>query len=369
MLYKENYFIRAALEAGDSPLVLAGETMWQEGTVRRISAKTPAESVDYPLLRLAGPRWVPASIDAKLRIKPGARTIVEAFRPDVVFFNSPQVPLVSACRTLKRRWPNIRIVVSFTTTYENSARNRISLHVQHRGLYRYWLRRALPFVDAIYCVSGDSQAFVTTNYGVDPSRVEIMSLPGKPISEEERARRRRRFRTLWGIDPHATVFMHSGKMGLEKRTRDVLSAFEHCSDENARLVLAGSVSSQISMEVENFLRADRRALFVGFLSGDDLVDAMCAADMYCQPGSVSHSAQTAMCCGTPAALAPHSIYKELCGDTFPFAASVNDLTALMAMAISDPEWLEGQERAVKGIARERLDYRVLYETWRGGSRE
>lgn len=364
MLYKENYFIRAALESGDPALVLAGPRTWHKGQIVRISPETP-DSVGYSLVRVEGHRAIPDPLNDKVRFFPGVVDRLIEFGPDLIYFNTPQVHLIGQCGLLKKMLPNVRLVASFTSTYDNSGRNAASRWLQHRIMYRRWIQQALPYLDAVYCVSDETRAFVSDMYGLRHDRLEVMSLPGEVVSDEDRRRRASEFRARRDIRPDATIVMHSGKMGPLKRTVDILRAFSELEDPGARLVLAGSVSDEISESVDSAIARDARVIPLGFVSSDELIQAMCAATLYVQPGSVSHSAQAAMCCGTPVALAPHPIYLDLCSSSVPFVETVADIYSVMRMAVSRGDELRRISAAVRMIAEDRLDYRTLYRRLRG----
>lgn len=360
MLYKENYFIRAACEDGHEVLVIASDLEYHDGRVRRVPVPNETTEHGYTLRRLPYRKFLTWKIADKIRYVPGLRREIEEFAPDLLYFNVPQVPSITNVRALKKRSAAMRIVCVFSTTYDNSARAFISRRILHGWLYRRWLRKAAPFLNEIFYVAPESKQFVTEVYDLPPSRLSLLPLPGELVAGEMKRALRAQFRERHGFASDDLVFLHAGKMDSRKKTLPLIRAFRSLGRRQCHLVLAGSFSADIADDVAEILGEDDRIHYVGFLNPHNLVSALCSADLYLQPGSVSHIAQTAMCCGTPVMLADRPIYRDLLRQNGFLVESSNDIVNILNCAASNPAQLELMGANSYAVAQEVLDFRVLF---------
>ena len=96
--------------------------------------------------------------------------------------------------------------------------------------------------------------------------------------------------------------------------------------------------------------SDSRVIYLGWKNSDDLMEYLCAADLYCQPGKVSAIMQNAVCAGCPILLYPHSGYVK------DYEA---EFTAVLQEIASGKVDLPALQRNSQRCARELLDYRAL----------
>ena len=135
MLYKENYFIRGALEAGHEVLVIASNLTYESGRVCRVDPTQTRDDLDFRLVRFPHLKTLGHVIGDKLRIVAGLATTLEEFQPNLVYYNTPQIHGINHARRLRRLDPSIRIVCQFTTTFDNSSRSWPSRRILHGLIY------------------------------------------------------------------------------------------------------------------------------------------------------------------------------------------------------------------------------------------
>lgn len=362
MLYKENLLIEAACQEGHEVLVIASDSEYQDGVVRRIPAPAIATKDGYKLVRLPYRKMISRRLSEKLRYVPAFRQILSEFDPDLVYFNIPQIPAIKISRQLRQRNSQVRIVCHFTTTSANSGRNALSLNLLHRLLYRGWIKVALPFLDEVFYISDDSADFVVRNYAIPVGDISYLPLPGQVINEDARKRKSRDFRRRLNIPDQDIVFLHGGKMDEGKRTIPILRAFAASSDARFHLLIVGAFSREVADEALDLIAQDPRVEYLGFLNAEDLVAALCSSDLYLQPGTESQTAQTAICCGTPVAVAPYRIYTALLGRSAYFIETDAQLTAMFNSISRSTEQLGPMSTAAYAVARSQLDHRAVFRT-------
>ena len=101
-------------------------------------------------------------------------------------------------------------------------------------------------------------------------------------------------------------------------------------------------------------------VYLGWKQAPELLEYLCACDLYCQPGSVSATLQNAVCCGSAILSFPHLIYTEgLDYGNILWAETTKDMEAVFRKIAENKIDLEALREGSRKCARELLDYRVL----------
>lgn len=360
MLYKENYFIREAVNEGHQVLVAASTQKYIDGKCTDIS---PGEKCigGYRLIRMPRKRIINDFITGKIRKTDDLYPAIVAFKPDLIFYACAQIYNIQDAKNIKERLPAVKIVLDFSTKYLNSARNWLSLNILHKLIYRRWLQKALPYVDRIFYISAESREFIKEVYGLPDEKLEYNNLPGKLIPPGQKLEFREQFISGHGLSEDNIIFVHSGKMGKLKRTVELLECFKRVQNPRFRLFIAGSFESDIEDEAKELIRDDGRTAYLGFVDGDELTRILCAADLYLQPGTISQTSQTAICCGCPILFIRCPTNEELfIGNGF-LLNSADEMDGIFEQLSDDPSVLKQMSELSYKVASEGLDCRSLFQ--------
>jgi len=126
-----------------------------------------------------------------------------------------------------------------------------------------------------------------------------------------------------------------------------------------KLVIIGFISEETKEEIEAAIVRDPRVQFIGWKSGKELLEYLCASDLYIQSGGASATLQNAVCCGAAVAVYPFDIYKHLLGKNAFYVASEEDITDLLKKISTDRNTLEEMRNKSFEFAKKELDYKVL----------
>ena len=156
--------------------------------------------------------------------------------------------------------------------------------------------------------------------------------------------------------------MHSGKMNPEKRTAELLRAFKNIDSNNSFLFIFGMVEEPYKDEIMPLIQNDKRVYFLGWKKGEEINELLCAADVYCQPGSPSATSQLALCCGCAEIVYPSLSYKALYGNSVLYAENEKNLLEQLKKL---------EDKAVLHISKEKaflkassiLDYKKIAERY------
>ena len=222
------------------------------------------------------------------------------------------------------------------------------------------VQKAVPCLEKYFYIGEGERKFSAENYGVPEHLLEYFPLGGVIPQELEYAEKRARRRSELNLAMDELLLVHSGKMDALKRTADLLRAFAAVPELKAKLAVIGSIPEDMKPVLESLLAADPRVIYLGWKTGAELQEYLCACDLYCQPGSVSATMQNAICCNAPLLLYPHEGYlKDYEYGNILWAKTTEDMTMAFNLLKDGTVNLEELRVGSARCARELLDYRAL----------
>lgn len=360
MLYKENYLIKAAIEQGHHVVVFANQYTYVKGQECKVADTEMVE--DYTIKRYPYRSYGSEAITNKIRNIKNLHEEIISEIPDLIFVNCAQVYNIQQLKEVKKRLPNVKIVLDFSTKYLNSARNWLSKNILHGLIYKSWIQKALPYVDKVFYISAESRDFAMEMYGIPANMMEHNNLPGETISLESKELYRNEIRRKLGMTDEIFL-LYTGKIYPDKRIDQLVRAFRHVKNSKLRLIIIGAYTCENSYkeEVSDLMDSDGRITFMTFVSGDELTKYVSACDLYIQPGSISQTCQTAVCCGTPLCFNDVPTHREIYNGNGFFADSQEELYQVIERVSNNPQCLKTMSELSYKMAREELDYKIIYK--------
>jgi hypothetical protein len=358
--YQENALPRQNRCDGHEVMIVASTETYSPD--RRLSYTVPGRYLNedgIPVVRLPYRRLFPHAVAKKLRMHPGVDELLEHFRPDVMLFHSLCGWELLTAAAYVERHPKVVLYADSHEDAYNSGRTFLSRNVLHRGYYRFVLRRALPRIRKVLCVSLETMGFVTECYGLVPSQLEFYPLGGEVSSDEEYSEKRRRIRGELGLREDQVVLVQAGKMDGKKKLVETLQAFRANEFRNLQLLIVGSLDGEIRSTVETLLPSVPNARYLGWKDARALVDHLCAADVYLQPGSQSATMQNALCARCPVILDDVPSHRPFVDGNGWLLNASQSLEAVLSAIDGNPAQLEPLARRSLAIALDLLDYRKL----------
>lgn len=356
--YQENFLVRQHVHDGHDVLVVASTETYDQAQQITYTSPGRYRGQDGALvIRLPYCRWLPHQIARKLRIHPGFGKVLAQFRPEVVMFHGASGNEVVTAAKYVERVPHVLFYVDSHADYNNSARHFFSREFLHRRFYRNRLRRALPRVQKILCISHEAMDFLKGLYDVPREKLEFFPLGGFPLSKREWQRRRKSKRAQLGLSDTDIVLIQAGKQSQRKRLIETLEAIYESGNLRLRMVIAGSLGDDIREQAESLIKRDSRVRFLGWQSTDELSDLLCSADLYVQPGTQSATMQHALCCGCPVLIddVPAHVFYQQAG-----AIVINhELSLRAAIARLENIDFDAKRHQARSFAKQVLDYSIL----------
>lgn len=358
--YQENILPRIDQENGNDVLVIASTQTFINN--EKSGYSLPGEYVTKDGIHVIRISYVNYGLDFithKIRKYRGLYRKIVNFQPDIIFSHGLGFDTKDVVR-YKKNNPQVKIYADTHTAYYNSGTNWISLNVLHKIIYKSYIQKILPNIEKYFYIGINEKEFSIQNYEVPEDKMEYFPLGGIIPDKEQYDKFRKEKRSELEISDGEYLFVHSGKLSKQKKTELLLKAFVNSKIKSvAKLLIIGSIPEE-QKKILNSLLNDERVIYVGWKTSEELVRYLCAADLYCQPGSVSATLQQAICCNCPVLSYPHDEYKNINNtyNNFLFCESQEELKTMFDKIEAGNIDIEKLKKQTKLCAEELLDYRV-----------
>ena len=359
--YQENVLPRINKEDGHEVCIIAStETFVDNQHLGYVEPSAYVTEYGVPIKRLPYVKVGNHFTTVKIRKYPHVYEEIAAFAPDVILSHGLLFWSVGDLIRYKKDHPEVKLYADTHTAANNSGTNWLSLHVLHRIFYRHLVQKALPYVEKYFYISAECGEFAVKNHGVPESMMEFYPLGGGLFSEAQRAANRNRRRAELGLAEDELLLVHSGKLDALKRTEELLRAFAAVPELKAKLAIIGSIPEETEQTLSPLMEADSRVTYLGWRSAPELMEYLCAGDVYCQPGSQSATMQNAVCCGCAVMLYPHPSHtKHYDWDNVFWVRTQADMEDVFRRLAGGVVPLDRMKEGSMRCARELLDYRKL----------
>lgn len=281
------------------------------------------------------------------------------FKPDVVLFHGVAGWEMLTVAKYKKYNPNTRLYIDSHEDVHNSGTFWASMFFQYRIFNNLIVQRIKKHVDKFLYISKESKDFLMNVYNLPDKVLEFYPLGGTVIDENIKSKNRRLIRSRHHLSEDDVLVVHSGKLDARKKTTWLLQAISHIQNENLKIFIIGSIPNDMKPVLMPLIDRDPRVVFLGWKNGAELVQYLCAADLYFQPGTQSATMQNAICCGAPVALFPYESHKPYISENGFYVENEADCIAVLDTVLAQPELLKQMKNNSLELARDLLDYKKL----------
>ena len=360
MSYQENILPRYQVDDCTQVLFWAPCYAWVDGQIRAVSEEDDILADGVHLIRFPFVRIGNAFLTRKLRYVKNVYPMLEELKPDYIMLHGFQTQSALAITRYVKDHPDVRLVVDSHTDQYNSGRTFLSKYLLHRVYYRFLAKKVARYATKIFYLTEEILDYLFKGYDLARYKEKMAFLPlgGIVYPEEIYCQKRTAKRLELGVEEEDVLIVHSGKMSQKKRTKELLEAVLQISSKRIRVALIGEASEDVQKEIDTIIQNDNRILFLGWKRGDELLEYLCAADIYAQPGTQSATMQNAVCCRCAMILYPYKSHKSLLGDSALYAKSVEEIRDALSMLLV-PEVLRKYQKYSRMVGEQLLDYRRL----------
>lgn len=359
--YQENALPRMNKANGHEVQIIASTQVYDNGKIVYTHPKKYFNEDGIFVKRLEYSKKLPGKLIRKIRIYKNLYKEVDKFQPDIILCHGVQTGDLLTIAKYVKKHENVLFYADNHADFNNSARNIVSKIFLHKVIYKIILQKSLTHINKILYLTAETKKFLKRMYKIPDEKLEYYPLGGKLYSERERLKFRESKRKELNIEGSDILFIHSGKMNSAKRTDLLLSAFHKVKNQKMKLIIIGSISEEYSKIIMPFIESDKRIQYLGWKSGEELQEYLCAGDVYVQPGSQSATMQNALCCGNAVILTPVEAHKFLLKDAGIYITDEKTLIEALQKIAADFEYLDQKRKKCFKIAQNMLDYSMLAE--------
>lgn len=304
-------------------------------------------------------RKFPLFLVRKIRLYEQTYNEIAVFKPDVIFLHGFQMGEMKRIIKYKKQHPEVVIYADAHSDRYNSGKNILSRLILHRLYYKHVIKKALPYIEKIFYLTIEVKKFLLQMYQIPDNKLEFYPLGGIVFNRETIQKNREEIREELQLDDNTVIFIHAGKMDVNKRTKELLNAFVRLNETNCCLLILGRFENSYRKDVLPIISKDSRIKYLGWKSGDELLSYLCASDIYVQPGTQSATMQNALCCGCAVILADYPAHRHLLGEKAIYASKEEELFMQMQYLLKHKEVIKEKQTLCYDFAKDKLDYRKL----------
>lgn len=358
MSYQENLLSDQNIKDGFNVIIVSNASKFENGKLKKTPEETIILNNGVILIRKKYKSYILDFLSKKIRKVKKLYDLIEYYKPDIIFSHSTCYYSIIDVIKYKKKYPNTHLVVDTHAASYNSGQNIISKYVLHKFLYRRLTKKVLPYIDAFYYIGYEEKKFAIENYKVPESKMSFLPLGGMVPSSEEYQQKREFIRKKHNISDENILFIHTGKLDHLKKSADLLHAFIKVKDTRFRLFIIGYIPDTEASLFE-LIKRDNRISFLGWKNKNELLDYLCASDVYCQPGSVSATMQNSICCNCAVMSYKHECYIPYNYGNFMWINDREDIEKCFKKISNNEINIKEMISKSKQCAKDLLDYKVI----------
>lgn len=285
--------------------------------------------------------------------------IINRLKPNLIFIHglSNFIPLYAI--TYKKKNPDTVIVVDNHQDCQNSKTSGFpfaQLLFLWRTCWKIWIK----YVNHVFGTTSWRKEFVVDYFGIPKEKVDVLMLgadtdkfPKEPIEVRNSIRRE------LGIIDSDLVYIHGGKMNKNKKTLEVIRAFNTLGQSKVKLILFGSVSDDIKVDFNKEISQNSSIIYLGYIDARNCHKYFFASDFAVFPGLHSVLWEESIACGLPGVYGKYTEndHINICGNCvqLDLSAGMSDIARVMQSLNTNNDYFMKMKEAAK-LAAKSLSY-------------
>lgn len=358
--YQENVLPEINKEDGHEVYILAStETFIENVKLGFVNPGAYVTESGIPVKRLAYKKVINQFVSSKIRKYKGVYKELRKIKPDIIFMHDLCFASVLEVVEYKKQNPDVRLFADTHSAYYNSGTGWLSMNLLHKQYYKYLIQKTIPFLEKYYYIGANEKKFNMEVYKVPETIMEFFPLGGILPEKDKYDYVRKKKREELGLAEEELLLVHTGKLDAFKKADALLNAFYTVKELNAKLIIIGSIPNERDKILRKLIERDKRVTFLGWKRPDEMMEYLCASDLYCQPGSVSATLQNAICNFLPVLAYPFQAYRDIDCGNFIWVKKQNDIVKAFKDIMNGKISLDKLKKETVRCAENILDYKKL----------
>lgn len=238
-------------------------------------------------------------VSRKLRAYVGLYGAIEKSSPDIIFIHGACALGMYSVKNYLKKHPKVNLYVDSHTDYINSGTNWLSMNVLHKILYKRCHKILEPYAKKYWGTLPARCDFLNEIYNIPKSKIGFLP-QGLIINENfEKFSIRKRKREEYKINDEDFVIVIGGKLTKRKNFHVLLEAFELFTKHDAKLYVFGGISNDVKEIFEEKRKSDKRIIYAGWVSGEQVPANLVVGDLAVFPGRHSSIWEQSVALGLP----------------------------------------------------------------------
>lgn len=354
--YQENQLIAEQVKLGHDVIIWTSCYEWSGTSWIYVEEQRKVMDNGVVLQRLKYHHYFNDFLTKKIRNIPGVYERLVSENPDIIMIHGAQTVIIpEVCRFLDMN-PHVKMVLDSHSDKYNTATNFFSKYILHKMFYKIFMKKAYEYASKVFYISAEAKDFLCDMYKLSDAKMEFLPLGGTVFDDKTYKGYRYRRRQELHIADEVINIVHSGKLFPEKKTTELLQVFSNINRDDIHLTIIGSATGKELSCIECAANNDSRISWLGWKPGNELLEYLCAGDIYVLPGDLSATVQSAMCCRCGIMVYPYDNYRALQLDRLCYISDMNELEKNIRTLLDNDCLVKKMRNDSLEYAKNKLDY-------------
>ena len=299
--YQENILPKMHKLQGHKVKILAStETYLNNSKLGYVSPKKYKNKNGIDVIRIPYVKRMPHFISKKMRLYKGIKSILNNFKPDILFLHDLQFLSIIEIVKYKKNNKNVKIYIDSHTDFINSGKNWISKNILHKIIYKWCASKVEPYTDKFYPTLPLRGDFLKNIYKINENKIELLVLgvDNTNVDYKDRINISRQIRKEINIKTNDFVIITGGKIDIRKKITNLMAVIDKLNNKDIKLIVFGSTNNQTKNEVEKYSK-NINIIFISWIEPENIYKYFFASNLAFFPGTHSVLWEEAVGLGLP----------------------------------------------------------------------
>lgn len=361
MTYQDNQLAEQNARDGHSVVVVSDCYTFNGSQLVEVPEEDRILDSGIRLIRCKYDKIINNVISSKIRKVSKLLNLIKEFSPEVILFHGAAGWEMLTVAKYRKNFPSCQLYIDSHEDFHNSGTFWLSKFFQYKIFNKIIVNRIKKYVNKFLYISEESKIFLKEMYSLSDDILEFFPLGGTVFDEDIKDKNNKTIRNKHHLSSDDILIVHSGKLDAGKKTEMLLKSLFSVENERLKIFIIGSIPDDMRPVLMPLIERDHRVFFIGWKSGAELVQYLCAADLYFQPGTQSATMQNAICCGAPVALFPYASHKPYINGNGFYVENEADCINALNKILTQPKLVKEMKNNSIELAKNLLDYKKLAE--------
>ena len=210
---------------------------------------------------------------------------IDLIAPDIIFMHGVQSVENKTVAKYIKKHKNVKLFADNHSDFSNSATNWISKNIQHKIIWRHYVKKIQPYVVKFWGVTPARVDFLINLYKIPKEKVDllVMGADDEFATKYSSKESKQHFREKLGFKKNDFVVVTGGKIDQWKtQTLLLMDAVNKSQITNIKLLIFGTVVPEIR---DIFLaKCSNKIKFIGWANNEESYQCFASGDIVCFPG-------------------------------------------------------------------------------------